>query len=1195
MSNKLVYILFVLPFITLGQSLDQNHIKSTTYKKPTTQVNVDTANPADAVVQIGYFDGVGRPIQQIAYKQSNTGKDIVTYIEYDQFGRQIKEYLPYATTTFSLNYIDNATALSNLTDFYTDYNGGTSYPFSEKQFENSPLNRVFKQAAPGDTWKIYGGNEIKFDYQTNQASDGVKLFKAVASWNGLYKIYDVVISNPGNYAENQLYKNIIKDENWKPSNLKNNTTEEFKDKEGRVVLKRTYADMITDGVTIETAAKHDTYYIYDQYSNLSAVIPPLANGIATVPILNNLGYRYKYDYRNRLVEKKLPGKDWEFIIYDKLDRPVATGPAFTPYGGDAICWMITEYDIFGRVIQTGWKEMPVSEVDRNNNQESLNLGSNIFALAANNILTKNYYDNYTFPGAPSPTTTLTDVNLPLATNVKGMPTGSWVKVLDNPSSTTGETSYTLYDNKYRPVHSNTTNYLGGYTKVTSNLDWSGKTLYTVTKHKRTVADTELVVKDKFTYSSQDKLVLHKQRINQLPEELITKNSYDELGQLIAKNVGGLATAEPLGLQEVNYSYNVRGWLKTINNVENIDSDLFAFKINYDTPDSATPLFNGNISETLWKTSTDNKLRKYDYQYDQLNRLLKADYSKEGNTRFNSYLEQLSYDKNGNIQTLVRNGGTDADSQDVLPIDNLKYFYHPFQQNLLEKVLDKSNSPQGFNEQYDIINSDSNGLVDNTKDYTYDANGNMKTDANKGISGITYNHLDLPVQITLANGIINYLYSATGQKVRKKVTEGSTVTTTDYLSGFQYVNTNLQFFPHAEGYVNVVDGSSKIYNYVYQYKDHLGNVRVSYAATTNASQSQLTILEENHYYPFGLKHSGYNTTQYQFISPISGNNIAQLAPGETENNKYKYNGKELQDELGLNIYAMDMRQYDPAIARWIVQDPVVHFNYSPYNAFDSNPVFWADPSGADSESTQTDIFGRNRFLSNGMFIPMYERGNVADINNSSCATSSDDNVNSITHDDILNLYKNAEQNSASFYFFDETAKFAAVMNAYNLIMKFSMINEAASIVFANDSDELRKNLISINVSMKGVNKVTGDYTSFLHGNVKIDKNYNVIGTGGKDYFINYSTNTTILASKKDGFIGTNSETGKNMYDNTTTWGLGQDTFLAGHYAVSFSSKKNRGASGYDINFIGFRTNELRIRYVEYWREKIDEYVKIFQSK
>ena len=43
--------------------------------------------------------------------------------------------------------------------------------------------------------------------------------------------------------------------------------------------------------------------------------------------------------------------------------------------------------------------------------------------------------------------------------------------------------------------------------------------------------------------------------------------------------------------------------------------------------------------------------------------------------------------------------------------------------------------------------------------------------------------------------------------------------------------------------------------------------------------------------------------------------------------------------------MDMRQYDPAIARWVVMDPVIHHSMSPYSSFDGSPVFWADPSGA----------------------------------------------------------------------------------------------------------------------------------------------------------------------------------------------------------------------------------------------------------
>lgn len=49
-----------------------------------------------------------------------------------------------------------------------------------------------------------------------------------------------------------------------------------------------------------------------------------------------------------------------------------------------------------------------------------------------------------------------------------------------------------------------------------------------------------------------------------------------------------------------------------------------------------------------------------------------------------------------------------------------------------------------------------------------------------------------------------------------------------------------------------------------------------------------------------------------------------------------------------MYDMDARQYDPAIGRWIVQDPIVHHNASPYSAFNNNPIYWADPSGTEGE-------------------------------------------------------------------------------------------------------------------------------------------------------------------------------------------------------------------------------------------------------
>ncbi|MFB9098410.1 RHS repeat-associated core domain-containing protein, partial [Flavobacterium jumunjinense] len=191
-------------------------------------------------------------------------------------------------------------------------------------------------------------------------------------------------------------------------------------------------------------------------------------------------------------------------------------------------------------------------------------------------------------------------------------------------------------------------------------------------------------------------------------------------------------------------------------------------------------------------------------------------------------------------------------------------------NQLVKVDDSSNSPQGFK---DGTNTDN--------DFFYDANGNMTKDNNKGITNIQYNHLNLPTKIVVGTNRIEYIYNATGQKVSKIVIENTTTTNTNYLAGgFQYKNNVLQFFPQAEGYVKNTAGA---YSYVFNYTDHLGNVRVSYSDIDGNDSIQADeILEESHYYPFGLKHEGYNSNNQQ------------------PNYNYKYNGQEWQSELGLNV-------------------------------------------------------------------------------------------------------------------------------------------------------------------------------------------------------------------------------------------------------------------------------------------------------
>jgi RHS repeat-associated protein len=222
--------------------------------------------------------------------------------------------------------------------------------------------------------------------------------------------------------------------------------------------------------------------------------------------------------------------------------------------------------------------------------------------------------------------------------------------------------------------------------------------------------------------------------------------------------------------------------------------------------------------------------------------------------------------------------------------------------------------------------------------------------------------NLPTQINFGKGNkIEYLYDATGQKVAKTVkADNSSQKTTDYLSGFQYKNEVLLFFPTAEGYVdNTVLNENNNYSYVYNYSDHLGNIRLNYAK--DPKTQTLRILEQNHYYPFGLKHENYSSQRFVFVKDdllveaqqavtikiIGGGGGGVIVYGE---NKYKYNGFELQDELELNWYDYKARNYDPALGRWMNVDPLAELSrrYSPYSHALNNPIFFIDQDEMDEE-------------------------------------------------------------------------------------------------------------------------------------------------------------------------------------------------------------------------------------------------------
>ena len=960
--RKFILIFSLFPIGLFAQTKSENYTMES--------VCLD-ASCTNKIQTIKYLDGLGREIQTISKSSNPNLKALVNLTQYDSLGRQAKEYLPMAvSSTLSFQTGLNEASVKGYYNGLNLYGTDANYVYGETEFENSTLQRKLKTSSPGENWKMNGGHEIRYEYALNSNSDAVKKFELTTSYNTTEKIYiSTLVDVPTMYDKNMLYKNILRNENWKSSDGNtNNLTEQYTDKEGHVVLER----KLNNGTAL------NTYYIYDVYGNLSYVLPPLLSekGTITTTLLDNLGYQYRYDSRNRLVQKMEPNKQWESIVYDKNDRVVYTQSA-NQKGKE---WNFIKYDKYGRVVYSGLHtssatrltlqgELDNSTVNfeqkstssfQNNGLNNIYYTNTAFPKNNMTVLVVNYYDTYENTGVTFPTAAYhTIVNDPSSKKLKGLGTTSFVNIL---GTNTWNKTYSYYDQDYlRSVASEIYYPDSGYTKSFFKLNYVDQPIDSKVVHKRPNSlEAERIIEEHFDYDDLLRLTKHTHRINSGKIETLAVNTYDDLSRLTSKKVGN---TEVNPLQTIDYKYNIRGWMTDLNNVDASLSDatkLFAFKISYDQlkygprrAATATGLYNGNISQTFWKSSSNNTLRSYDYSYDGINQLTDAIFYKgTGIYAKNYYNENITYDNNGNITTLQRNGDNESGSTPIV-IDNLQYSYIS-NTNKLSYVTDLSAHPSGFN-------TTKTGIL-----YEYDDSGNLKKDNSKDIVEIKYNHLNLVTEVLWLNGSsITFVYDATGKKVQKKVSKtnpGSNPVPvrTDYLNGFQYKNGSLQFFPTAEGYVNVIvkDNTEKL-SYVYNYKDHLGNTRVSYAWDEN--ENKLKTIEENHYYPYGLQHNGYQggrvigdldegEISYLKTATLPGIDIgvARKDYSGNESYAYHYNGNEFQSELGMNWYDMNMRMYDPALARWMVQDPVIHHNKSPYNAFDNNPIYFADPSGADAE-------------------------------------------------------------------------------------------------------------------------------------------------------------------------------------------------------------------------------------------------------
>lgn len=948
-KSLLILILLIEIVIVNAQptSNNLNYIRTTTVtvEGKTEPAQAENAPIGHRIVSYTYFDGLGRPIQNVTQQGSPLQKDIVQPIFYDALGREAIKYLPYVDAMGTDGFFKtNALRLPASSgteeqqyqtgkqfEFYQS--GGLvvidQYPYAKTIFEPSPLSRTVEGGAPGLPWQpdainTYSSTDrtIKNAYESN-TTDEVLLwtysYPTPAYPLGLVSATSIATPTIPNYYEpNQLYRSKTKDE-------EGHEVIEYTDKVGRTVLKRVQA--VAGTPTVNDANYASTYYIYDDFGNLVCVIPPAAtNNLPSTSyqtdddFLKLWAFRYSYDERRRMKLKQVPGAEPVYMVYDDRDRLVLTQDGVQRLQNK---WTFTKYDALNRPIVTGIHThgSSLNQQEMSGQINTTNFFETYVGAASphgytdgifpqnGTILTVTYYDTYSFRddliGGSTFNFKQDDISgqetssLPTAI---GKVTGTKVNVLNTSDYLWG---VTYYDSKYRVIQNIASNYRGGSDLTTSIIDFSGKVLNTKTT-TREPGESDIAVHHRFEYDHAGRLTETWHRINGEKEILLSMTAYNELGQLVAKGLHKEAVvADPLvgqpGVvynadivlsqydpavttyiatnsitlqpgfsvptgstfiarmgysqqdadahnalmpfaQEIDFRYTINGWLDNINDVDapNTD-DLFSLDLNYNNPvaDGGPAQYNGNISQAQWK-GADGEKKSYGYYYDPMNRL------KEGrffnvtvsakNGRFTEKIGDGStapaYDLNGNILNLFRNGKTGEDASSGIVtyglMDDLAYSYTAG--NQLSKVTDDEIDTEGFKEG---SNTDD--------DYAYDVNGNMHMDKNKNLNSnsITYNYLNLPQRVERSpTEYVQYVYDATGRKLRQIVVEGGVTKSTDYGGEFIYENDALQFINHEEGRA-VMTGSSP--EYQYHLKDHLGNVRTTFT-TIEETEAPVATLE-----------------------------------------------------------------------------------------------------------------------------------------------------------------------------------------------------------------------------------------------------------------------------------------------------------------------------------------------------------------
>ncbi|MBO9204676.1 MULTISPECIES: DUF6443 domain-containing protein [Niastella] len=565
--------------------------------------------PVAEVKQVtDYFDGLGRLMQTVSMQAGKNEQDLVVPVTFDQYGRQPNTWLPYVSPASDGRYKPNA--LGELNNFHKVVNGDESFYYGKTIFEPSPLNRVQTTTGPGDNWAGHDRG-VEQQYKINTAVDDVKIWSVTdvpGGW-GTYKV-------DGIYPIGELFKSITVDE-------KGSQIITFKDKEDKLILKKVQLTAVADdGGGTGYSGWLSTYYIYDDFNSLRAVIQPEGVNLLTQNnwdimalngnILNEQCFRYEYDERKRITRKKVPGAGDVYMIYDVRDRLVFTQDANQRPNNE---WLARLYDSRNREIMTGlmtWTGLPgdlqLNLTHPNNNglpysftlhdpnmsgvyqatnditlDDGFTSGQNFTAeIIADNgttidptfvddpipagagftLLTKTGYDTY--------------ATIPAASNLTGDLDAAYT------SSNYLNTSYNSFPYADPVVQSKQTNGRSTWTQV-KVLGTANQYLYTVNmydekgrmiqvKSTNQTGGTD-VFTSQYTFSGQPLVAIQKQEkagsANTQTHIVVNKTTYNDLGQEMAetKSVSSTINGVPVNkpeLEIVSKEYDELGHLWKVN-------------------------------------------------------------------------------------------------------------------------------------------------------------------------------------------------------------------------------------------------------------------------------------------------------------------------------------------------------------------------------------------------------------------------------------------------------------------------------------------------------------------------------------------------------------------------------------------------------------------------------------------------------